>query len=345
MGRPRYLLITLSSGTVPSDTSYIIVMEWPTWRYVDVLKCRHKVYEYSFKGFAGAAVDENKLLVTREAEILVINLCPLFIEDVITKKYFNDLHHITCSEDSIIVTNSGLDCIEIFDKKLDHRKSIFLSPFFRSDVKYLWWFFRHAIRKSWRKRKDNSLYQHLNRRVPFPNVMKYLSPPGLHRSDYDLRYFDLRPHFVHPNHVTVIGEALWVTLWGPGVILRIPDGRTLASGLGHPHDGIVRDSEYFVTDCKDSKLMVFDMNGHLPTKMKLSKRLMPANGPGFVRGIEVWKNKIFVGLSTLRGHGKFPFARILEIDRRSGEIEKEHIIPKEYGTSIYSIIDVTKYYI
>ncbi len=282
--------------------------------------------------------------MTTEVEVLKFGLAPLTIKQIATNTFLNDLHHVTPTKQGVIVVNTGLDCLELFDQQLIHQSSISLIPLFNANLDYLLCLFKDDLRKSWRRiQTRRGLYKHLSSRIPFRNIWKLFSPMGIRQSKRDLRYYDLRPHFLHPNHVTLHGDAYWVTLWRPGIVIRVPDGQIIASGLGRPHDGIIVDEEYLVTDCKNSRVIIFDMKGDVPGATRLIANVMPPE-EGFLRGIVARDENIFAGLSAFRGEKQFPNGRILVLDRSTCKIQDSWAIPIEFGNSVFSILDVTQFY-
>ena len=342
--RSIYLLLTLGPGTVPGDTAIIAIVEWPSWRVIDTYEYKHVVYEKTHKGFAGGCIIENKLLATTEAEILQFSLAPLKLKKTTTKKYLNDVHYVAPADGGYVVVNTGLDTLELFDYQWNHKSAISVVQPFKKSFSYLVDLAIRSYKKQQTRKNGNRLYSHLNHRVWGPNIKKFFSPLGIRKLGEDLRYYDFRPHFLHPNHLTTHGNDYWVTLFGPGIVLRVPDGRVLASGLGRPHDGIVVGNEFFITDCADSRLFIYDMNEEIPGNRRLMTKVIPPEGKGLLRGLTVIDDNIFVGLSALRGESNFPNGRIARLDRQSGQIKDSWKIPEKFGNSIFSILNVSEFY-
>ncbi len=339
-----YLLLTLGPGTVVGDSAWMIVVEWPSWRVVEKFQRKHTVYETTHKGFAGASLFQNQLIVSTEAEILTCTLAPIVVQDVFSDSYLNDVHHVAATEDKVVVVNTGLDCLEIYNRSWQLQNTLSLIPSYRFNPAYLWKLFLSIIKKSQTRRSGQQLYQHLDTRAVFPNFRKWLSPLGLRQISKDLRHFDSRPHFLHPNHVTIHNSEYWVTLLMPGQILRVPDGKVLARGLGRPHDGICVDEEFFVTDCLNSRFLKFDIRNEIPYERKLETKISPSHGGGFLRGLAIIKDNVFLGLSALRGAKSYSKGRVLRVGRSSGDLLEEWSIPGEFGNNIFSIVDVSEYY-
>lgn len=339
-----YLLLTLSPGTVSAETAFIAVIEWPSWRIVDVLEKKNTIYKVTHKGFAGAHLDTDGVMVTAEAEILRLGLAPLVIKQVVTHPFLNDLHYAAPTDQGVVVVNTGLDCLELFDRQFHHQSTIPLIPLFSTDLSYLPSLLRECIKKSWRRRRGDYRYKHLNHRIPFANLLKWVAPMGIRQRGLDIRYYDFRPHFLHPNHVVVHGDTYWVTLWGPGVVIRIPDGQILASKLGRPHDGIIADSDYIITDYREGRIIIFNMEEDRPGCIRLVKGIVEST-KGFLRGIAAVNGRLFAGVSAHRNEKKFPYARVLVLDHSTCEIQEDWTVPAEFGNSIFSILDVTPFYI
>ena len=66
---------------------------------------------------------------------------------------------------------------------------------------------------------------------------------------------------------------------------------------------------------------------------------------GFLRGVAVAGDSVFVGLTARRGSSPdFHSARIVELDRQSLEHQGEWIVPNEFGRQVFSIVDVSDIY-
>jgi hypothetical protein len=129
-----------------------------------------------------------------------------------------------------------------------------------------------------------------------------------------------------------------------GQILRVPDGKVLAKGLGSPHDGITVDDDFFVTDCLHSRFIKFEIRNEIPCQRKFEVKISSSNGRGFLRGLAIIKENAFLGLSALRGAKHYSQGRILRVDRDSGDLLEEWSIPAEFGNNIFSIVNVSEYY-
>ena len=174
-----YLLLTLGPGTVSAETAFIIVIEWPSWRIVDAVKRKSQLYETTPVGFAGASLDADEVFVTTEAEVLRFGLSPLRVRQITTNTFLNAVHHVVSTKRGIVVVNTGLDCLELFDRQFKHQGTILLTPLFDANLGYLLYLLRDDILRSLgRLRKNRYLYRHLKHRVPCRNILKLFSPIG-----------------------------------------------------------------------------------------------------------------------------------------------------------------------
>ena len=144
--------------------------------------------------------------------------------------------------------------------------------------------------------------------------------------------------------MSFVGDDIWVTLAASGEVVSLRTGRILAHGLGYPHDGIVAGDRFYVTDCRSNRLSVFALDPTVPSLKEklLEKQLTQSLCEGFLRGVLIHDDKVFVGLSARRkAPKKFQRARVVALDRDTLESVDEWIAPTEFGKKIYSLLDAT----
>jgi len=342
------LLLTLGPGLEPASEGHVLVLDWPTKRIVDEFCYRHQVYEKSHKGLAGASLRDGRLLVAGECEALEFDLAPLRLVGSRSFPFLNDVHHLAASKGGIWICNTGLDCLEEFDTAWQLRRTHQLVGRFGRKPLQVLQLLKDDLRKSWRRMRGNyDYYEHLTERPPFRNVMKLLSQNAYRRNGRDVRFSDFRPHVLHPNHVLPVGDDLWVTLWRTGEIVSLRQGVVLAQGLGRPHDGFPAGDELYVTDCHRNRLIVHALDRDLPAiGARIAEKVVTGHvSEGFLRGVAVAGDLVFVGLTARRGAlAEFRTGRVVAMDRKSLTVLDAWTVPTQYGLQVYSVVDVTSFY-
>lgn len=162
-----------------------------------------------------------------------------------------------------------------------------------------------------------------------------------------------KPHRVHPNFVFVREGRAWVTalhakaawdLDNPAVRIELPEGA--------PHDGLLRDGWRWFTTVNGWLIAVDDHT--------LGRRLaidLPAqhHGPetfGWLRGVEVVGDRVWVGVTMLRksrwielarrairgaAGDKLP-TRVLELDRGTGRVVRSVTVGGRSGGNLYGLL-------
>ncbi len=341
------LLLTTGPGLAPSPNGEVIVVEWQQKRVIDHVRFTHGVHERNEKGIMGASWNATELLATTECELLEFNTDPLRLKSARSFPFLNDTHFLLRSNNRFWVCNTGLDCIEELDDEWNVVKTHDLLGSTGRRMRYALRSCRENTRswyykiRGWRKP-----YAHLMNRPRFMNTRKLLRKNAYRRNGDELRFTFFRPHVVHPNHLFPVDGDIWVTLANSGEIISLNSGRILCSGLGKPHDGIVVDDEHYMTDCKTNCLIVHELHpqGHALSKRR-EKQVTNSLREGFLRGIAVVGDRVFVGLTARRGAPKqYERACVLALDRRTLEPLDEWVIPEQYGKTLFTILDATKVY-
>ena len=342
------LLLTLAPGLEFAAHGDLLVVDWESKTVLDALRYQHQFYEESHKGFAGAKLHNNYLIVSMEVELLEFELAPLKLKSSHSFNFLNDAHDIEVTDDRIWVCNSGLDSVEEFDLNWNHLNCHdMIKPFGRRPA-HVWKLMRQDLKRSWKRLTGNyTYYSYLHERAPFRNVKKLIWPNFYRQSGKELRYTDFRPHFLHPNHLTKVGDDIWITLYGSGQIVSLKSQKVIAEGLGHPHDGVIVDDRLLITDCLNHRVIIyeFDVNHQKIGKLIMSKELSRVNCGGFVRGIVCVDGQVLVGLTAKRGAAPSDrFARIAQLCPKTLELLDRWQVPIEFGNSVFSIVDVTTNY-
>lgn len=342
------LLLTTGPGLEQTPHGNILVVDWERKRIVDKYRYTHGVHERSQKGLAGAAWHNGGLLVATECELVEFTLCPLAVKQVRSFSFLNDVHHVVPYRNRIWVCNTGLDCVEELNAEWTPVNTHdLLGPVGRR-IGYAMSSIRESLRtryhtiRGWRKP-----YDHLSDRPLLPNTQKLLRRNAFRHKDRELRFSLFRPHIVHPNHLLSVNGEIWVTLSFSGQIVSLKDGRIVASGLGRVHDGIVADNEHYVTDADTNRLIVheFDPNGPALVRRLMEKTITGQICEGFLRGVAVIGDRVFVGLTARRSApDRWSRACVLALSRGSLKVLDEWVIPEEFGKMVFSILDATDVY-
>lgn len=343
------LLLTCGPGAEVAPYGDVVVLDWASKTVIDEFRYEHQVYEDSQKGLAGASWrGDGRLLATTECELLELDVAPLRLTGTRSFPFLNDVHHVAASEDRIFVCNTGLDCIEVFDCDWKLVDTIdLLGPISRR-LRYSSTSLYYKIKRGYEQLRGwRPAYAHLSRRPLFPNTRKLLVRNAYRRKDRELRFSLFRPHILHPNHVLTLDDDVWVTINTTGEIVSLKSGRIIARGLGRRiHDGIVSDGEHFTTNANTNRVIVHEFQPDGPSLgvKRIDKCVMPRSG-GFLRGLAVIEDTVFVGLSARRGGAaNHPAGRIVALDRATLQITDSWEIPERFGTAVFSVLDATNQY-
>jgi hypothetical protein len=333
------LVLTLGPGLKPSRYGDLVVLDWTSRQIVDHVRYEHRVYEESHKGLAGASWRGAHLLVATEAELLEYACDPFRLVGTHSFPFLNDVHHVAAADGRIWVCNTGLDTLEELDSDWRPLRAHDLIVPFGRRRRFVLHLLRADARKSWNRLTGRAQsYGHLGHRARFPNLVKLIRPTRYRLSGRDLRAWDFRPHVLHPNHVLPRGDDVWVTLLHTGEIVSLRTGAVIADGLGHPHDGIVVGDSLFVTDCGANRLIVIRDLSHA-RRRRMDVRVTRTLDEGFLRGVAVVGEHVFVGLTARRGsRDAYRTARVYALDAASLEVLDAWEAPAEYGTSVFSIL-------
>ena len=131
-----------------------------------------------------------------------------------------------------------------------------------------------------------------------------------------------------PRYVTALAESDSARGWRPtkatsGVVVDVPSGATLARGFAMPHSPRIHRDHLFVLDSGYGRLSHVDRSSGKPQPV--------AHLPGYTRGLSLYEDYAFVGLSRIREtsvFGGIPIAAEREhlkcgvgvIDLRSGQL-------------------------
>lgn len=119
----------------------------------------------------------------------------------------------------------------------------------------------------------------------------------------DLRGLDhdaFKPHRVHPNHATFVGDALWVTRFATRECRTVQGDRAIPLPEAMPHDGRLREGLLWFTQVT-GRVVAVDP-GTLQRRVELDLAALTGESRmlGWCRGLDVVGDRLFVGFTMLR---------------------------------------------
>ncbi len=338
-------MLTCGPGLQEASYGDLLAVDWRRRAVIDSLRYRHTVYAGSHKGLAGASWNGEKLLIATECELLECETAPFRLVGSKSFPYLNDVHHVAARNGKIWVCNTGLDCVEVFDSQWQLQETRDLLGSVARRLRYSSTSLYFTIKRGyeyWRGWRQP--YSHLPHKPLLRNTFKLLFSNAYRRRERELRFSHFRPHILHPNHVLVLDDDVWVTVNTTGEIVSLRDGRILVDGLGRAHDGIVAENEHYATDCRANRIIVHDFVPQGPSlgTKRIDKIVTVSKQEGFLRGIAVIGDRVYAGLTVRRGApAQYALARILELDRATLERVSEWPIPEEFGRQVFSVLDAS----
>lgn len=188
-------------------------------------------------------------------------------------------------------------------------------------------------------------------------VQRWPLDPGRRVPEGDLRGLDhgvFKPHRVHPNHATYVGDRLWVTRFATRDC-RPVDGTDLDERMAlpeaMPHDGRLRQGWLWFTQVTGRVVAVDPATGDRKVDLDLRTITGEARMLGWCRGLEVVGDRLFVGFTMLRRprhrevlrllwrglRGQKLPTRVVEIDWRGGRVVQQIETGNRAGGTIYAI--------
>jgi hypothetical protein len=210
--------------------------------YKTPLKFRPKEnFSISFKS---GSIYENKLYITTLTEVLIYSLPKYTLEERISLKIFNDLHHVIKHNNDLYIVVTGLDIVVRYS--LSKKKVLFIYNCF-PEV------------DTWNRFDKKKDYRKIN---------------------------TTKPHFSHPNHVTIYNDKLYIT----NIILN----------QGIPHDGCIFNNKFIYT-VVNGKIIEINKNNFNEKKIiDLNKFQNDNKSLGWCRGFQKIDSKNYVAFSRIR---------------------------------------------
>lgn len=273
------------------------------------------------KGFTGACwagtPGQSDLLVAGPAAVFQFGP-GLRHEGTLALPSFNDLHGVQVHRDRMYVVNTGMDCIDVFDRQGCFVGSHTFEAAWLAGARLLGdtparpdWHRLHGI--GWRGEGYD---------------FDPARPDGYYRGD-EASPFHVRQQrdYVHPNHVCVLGDRVLVTSLVRRGVIDVMDWRQIVEVASPPHDGAVVDGDFYVTrvDGFVERQCVADL-GEPGQVLDITAM---TGVSGWCRGVFVDETLLWVGFTQIRdkpGHAwdRGDFARtrtaVVALDRGSGEL-------------------------
>lgn len=246
------------------------------------------------KGFTGAAwLDDATLLVCSFNAVHRIDVPRWRETGRILQPDFNDLHHVSFDRASghVLVCNTGLDAIEVFD----------------TGGRFMG---RHATSPAWfeRERLEGQAVE----RTRYPELLDVgwsgmttsvprVRPEGAYYGAGQGPSFNVSivRDYLHPNHVVAVNGLLAVTMLGPKEVRCLRNQQCLVRTDGHPHDGQVEGDRFWTTTTR-GVVTAWARGPSLPWKAAEEYEVFATGFSGWCRGLLVKADRLVVGLTEMR---------------------------------------------
>jgi len=275
------------------------------------------------KGFTGGSwVDDTTLLVCSFNAVHRIDALGWRETGRLTQPDFNDLHHVSrdAQTGNILVCNTGLDAVEVFDDA-----GRFVG--------------RHATSPAWfeRERLEGQAIE----RTRFSDLVsagwteaRESVPRVRPRDDYygggDSHAFNVSivRDYLHPNHVVAVDGMLAVTMLAPAEVRCLRTLRCLASTDGHPHDGQLDGGRFWTTTTRGG-VTAWDRTTGVPWEASERYDVFATGLTGWCRGLLVQRDMVVVGLTEMRSAPQYVWSDepiektstcVVAIERGSGRL-------------------------
>jgi hypothetical protein len=253
----------------------------------------------SGKGFMGMAWHDvpgrSDLLVCSHAALCRVDTAKWAVTGILHQPCMNDLHHVAVHQGRLLVANTGLDRIDVFETTGHFVGGWDLSPAWINAERL---YGCNPTRTSWSDALEigwtlgaNSLEHE-----PFPVALEQFASPSMPFSTRKTR------HYVHPNHIAVVGGRPLVSSFVNRSILDLADwSPVIPQTPGHPHDGEIHDHRFWIT-CTTGLIVAYAIeNGRVTSheleRIDITKR---TGRSGWCRGLIVTEQLILVSLTAVQ---------------------------------------------
>jgi len=279
----------------------------------------------SGKGFLGIAwlgiPGKSDLVVCAHAGLCRIDPRTWTVKGVLHQPCMNDLHHVAIHDGRLLVTNTGLDRVDAFDMSGQFVGGWDLSPAWITAERMAGC---NPSRASWADalRRGWELESRALQDEPFLANLEQFASPSLPFPTRKTR------HFVHPNHITMLGGRPLVTRFIDRSIQDLADwSLAIPETPGHPHDGELWDDCFWIT-CTTGLIVGYAIKDGRLTSQEVERiDIRQRTGrSGWCRGLAVTDQLFVVGLTAVRYMPPFGWSdpdfsntetSILAIDRRT----------------------------
>lgn len=268
----------------------------------------------------GSELSAHELIQCTRTSVLVLSWPGLTLLERVTHPLLSDVHHaVRLGDGALAIAVTGHDSVLVL----------------RDGRVVAWTWLGHP---DGRPRTGDDASPPEGFAAAYPDVTDFRRVP------FD-RY---KPHRVHPNHLTLLDGALWVTgledrRFRP---LHSADGARFARP---PHDGRCLDGALWFTSV-DGQVTALDPATATPLRALSADAGLPGL-PGWCRAVEKVGDTLFVGWSMLRASrhrellrvalrgaaGQKRPTRVTELDLTTGAIRAEHPVGDHGGGTIYAI--------
>lgn len=212
--------------------------------------------------FKSGSIHNNKLYITTLTEVLIYSLPEYNLEERISLKLFNDLHHVINHKNDLYIVVTGLDIVIRYS--LSEKKVLCIYNCFPEI-------------ETWNRFDKNKDYRKIN---------------------------TTKPHFSHPNHVTIQNNKLFITRYKQqDVLVYSLDGKIIDNIIlneGIPHDGCVFKNKFIYT-VVNGKIIEINKNNFNEKKIfDLNKFQKDNKSLGWCRGFQKIDSNNYVGFSRIR---------------------------------------------
>ena len=253
----------------------------------------------SGKGFLGIAwlgvAGQSDLIACAHAGLCRIDPTTWTVSGVLHQPCMNDLHHVAVHDGRLLVTNTGLDRIDAFEISGQFVGGWDLSPAWITAERMGGCNpsregFANALRRDWSPGSLSLVNE------PFPEALELATSPSLPFPMLKTR------HYIHPNHITMLGGRPLVTRFIDRSIQDLADwSLAIPETPGHPHDGEVYDECFWIT-CTTGLIVGYAIENGRLTSREVERIDIPQRigRSGWCRGLIVTDQLIVVGLTTVQ---------------------------------------------
>ncbi len=252
----------------------------------------------SGKGFLGlawlGAPGRSDLIACAHAGLCRIDPKTWTVTGVLHQPCMNDLHHVAVHDRRLLVTNTGLDRVDVFEMSGEFVGGWDLSPAWIAAERLRGrnpshGGFAGALQRGWElgpgvlddERFHGDLEQLASASVPFPTRKTR--------------------HFVHPNHITMLGARPLVTRFIDRSIQDLADwSLAIPETPGHPHDGELDGDRFWIT-CTTGLILAYAVENGRLTSREVERIDIPQRigRRGWCRGLIVTDQLIVVSLTAV----------------------------------------------